>query len=120
MWAALRPSGPANGATHQTVDSTRRDSTPARNVVTAPADTIRPHQPAAARARLSLSTQPPGMLYVDGKPIRSTPVIWLEIQAGRHRIQVKREGFAPFDTVLTATPGQEIKWTRKTLAPVRP
>jgi PEGA domain len=89
-------------------------------VVPAPADTARPHQPAAARARLSLSTQPPGMLYVDGKAIGSTPVVRLEIQAGRHRVQVRRDGFAPFDTVLTATPGQEIKWTRRTLAPVRP
>jgi hypothetical protein len=58
------------------------------------------------------------MLFLDGKPIRSTPVIGLEIAPGRHRVQVKRDGFAPFDTVLTAAPGQEIKWTRKTLTPI--
>ncbi len=122
-WAALRPSGPANGATrHQSAEPAARDSTPVRTVTSsaAPVDSVRPHQPAAARARLSLSTQPPGMLYVDGKAIRFTPVVRLEIQAGRrHRVQVRRDGFAPFDTVLTATPGQEIKWTRRTLAPVR-
>jgi hypothetical protein len=86
--------------------------------VTAPADTVRPHQPAAAHARLSLSTQPTGTLYVDGKAIQSTPVIRLDLQAGRHRVQVRREGFAPFDTLITAAPGQEIKLTRKKLAPI--
>jgi len=86
--------------------------------VPAPADTARPHQPTEAHARLSLSTKPTGMLYVDGKAIGSTPVIGLEMQPGRHRVQVRRDGFVPFDTVLTAAPGQEIKWTRKTLRPI--
>src|SRR5467141_2187956 len=116
VWATLRPSGTANGATHQTVDSTPPVSS--RSVVTAPADTVRPPQPAAAHARLSLSTQPTGTLYVDGKAIQSTPVIRLDLQAGRHRVQVRREGFAPFDTLITAAPGQEIKLTRKKLVPI--
>jgi len=120
VWATLRPSGTANGATHQTVDSIPQVASRVPPVVPAPADTARPHQPAAAHARLSLSTKPTGMLYLDGKAIGSTPVIRLDIQAGRHRIQVRRDGYVPFDTVLTATPGQEIKWTRRTLAPVRP
>src|SRR5882762_6114718 len=110
VWATLRPSGTANGATHQTVDSIPQVASRVPPVVPAPA---------AAHARLSLSTKPTGMLYLDGKAIGSTPVIRLDIQAGRHRIQVRRDGYVPFDTVLTATPGQEIKWTRRTLAPVR-
>jgi serine/threonine protein kinase len=119
IWTALRPSGPANGATpHQTADSVAHVPSEPPSVAPSPADTVRPHQPAVARARLSLSTQPPGMLFLDGKPIRSTPVIRLEIAPGRHRVQVKRDGFTPFDTVLTAAPGQEIKWTRKTLTPM--
>ena len=113
IWAALRPSGPANGATrHQIADSAPPVASPVRS------DTTSRRQPAAAHARLSLSTQPPGMLFLDGKAIRSTPVIGLDITAGRHRVQVKRDGFAPFDTVLTAAAGQEIKWTRKTLRPI--
>jgi len=113
IWAALRPSGPANGATrHQIADSAPPVASPVRS------DTTSRHQPAAAHARLSLSTQPPGMLFLDGKAIRSTPVIGLDITAGRHRVQGKRDGFAPFDTVLTAAAGQEIKWTRKTLRPI--
>ena len=108
IWAALRPSGPANGATPPRIaDSVPQVAAPLRTVA-----------PAAARARLSLSTQPPGMVYVDDRQIRSTPLIGLDIQPGRHRIQVKRDGFAPFDSVFIAAPGQEIKWTRKTLKPI--
>jgi hypothetical protein len=46
-------------------------------------------------------------------------VIELDLQPGRHRVQVRREGFAPFDTLITAAPGQEIKLTRQKLAPIR-
>jgi hypothetical protein len=107
IWAALQPSGPANGATPRRIaDSVPQVAAPPRTVA------------AAARARLSLSTQPPGMVFVDGKRIRSTPVIRLEIAPGRHHVQVRRDGFAPFDSMFTAAPGQEIKWTRKTLKPI--
>jgi serine/threonine-protein kinase len=114
IWAALRPSGPANGATPQRA----ADSVPQLAVPPPPPPPPPPtavtSQP-AARARLSLSTQPTGMLFLDGKPVRYTPVIGVEIPAGRHRVQVKRDGFVPFDTVFIAAPGQEIKLTRKTL-----
>jgi serine/threonine protein kinase len=114
-WWALRPSSAANGATPTPVDSTSRR-------VVAPA--LPPPQPPpppaapAARFRLSLSTQPPGMLYLDGRQVRSTPVIGLDVPAGRRRVQVKRDGYAPFDTVLSAQGGQDIKLTRRVLRPL--
>lgn len=85
---------------------------------------VRPPDRAAVRpsvvasARLSLSTQPPGLLVLDGKPIRSTPLLGLELTPGRHRVQVKRDGFEPFDTVFVAVSGEEIKWTRRALKPL--
>jgi len=81
-----------------------------------------PRRPVAAplNARLSLSTQPPGLFILDGKPIRSTPILDLAITPGQHRAQVRRDGFAPFDTVFDATPGQVIKWTRRVLRPIGP
>jgi len=78
----------------------------------------RPSAPPPARAKLSLSTKPPGTFFLDGNSIRSTPILNLEIAPGRHRAQVRRDGFAPFDTVFTAQPGQEIKWTRIALKPI--
>ena len=127
-WVALRPTSPANGAT-----PSQRLPADTQHVVTAqPVDTPapaprrtpppvtrpRPAAPAPANAKLSLSTQPTGAFFIDDKPIRFTPIINLEIAPGRHRVQVKRDGFAPFDTVFTAQPGQEIKWTRIALKPI--
>jgi hypothetical protein len=74
----------------------------------------------AARFRLSISTQPTGILYLDGRQVRSTPVIGLDVPAGRRRVQVKRDGYASFDTVLTAQAGQDIKLTRRVLRPLGP
>ncbi|MGH7673503.1 MAG: protein kinase domain-containing protein, partial [Gemmatimonadales bacterium] len=112
-WVALRPTKPANGATPSRTDQ------PDRPAERGP-DTQRvvATLPAPARAKLSLSTQPPGTFFLDDRAIRSTPILNLEIAPGRHRVQVKRDGFAPFDTVFTAEPGREIKWTRITLKPI--
>ena len=123
-WVALHPTRPANGATPPAPDTqrvvaavptdtpvTRRATPPPRHRSSAP-------PPAVARAKLSLSTQPPGTFFLDDTPIRSTPILNLEIVPGRHRAQVKRDGFASFDTVFTAKPGEAIKWTRIALKPI--
>ena len=129
-WMAFRPTRPANGATPsqrvpadtqrivaaQPVDTPV--TVPAPRRATPPPVRSRPAAPAPARAKLSLSTQPPGTFFLDEIRVRSTPIINLEIAPGQHRVQVKRDGFATFDTVFTAQPGQEIKWTRIALKPI--
>ncbi|HEV8400693.1 MAG TPA: protein kinase [Gemmatimonadales bacterium] len=128
-WVAFRPAKTANGATPASHDSTPQRGTDTQRVATVvPADTPvtrrttaprpRPTVPPVARAKLSLSTQPPGQLFLDDQPIRSTPILNFELAPGQHRVQVKRDGFTPFDTVFTAQPGQEIKWTRIALKPI--
>jgi serine/threonine protein kinase len=121
-WVVLHPTRPANGATPDQTDRTDRtgERPDTTRVLTAPPTDTRPRPPVPppARARLSLSTQPPGTFFLDEKQIRSTPILNLEIAPGRHRVQVKRDGFASFDTVFTATSGQEIKWTRRRLKPI--
>ncbi|MGH7606814.1 MAG: serine/threonine-protein kinase, partial [Gemmatimonadales bacterium] len=138
VWAAFDPTGPANGATPDL--TAEQDSTPVGTIAPPATDTLasRPEPPtspppppppppppappaaAAARAQLSLSTLPPGMLFLDGRRIRSTPIYQLEITPGPHRLQVKRDGFVPFDTAFTASPGQDVKWTRRALRPIGP
>jgi len=130
-WVALRPTRPANGATTNRPDSvSARAPDTQRVVATVPVDTpatrrvtpprprpaVRP--PVVARAKLSLSTQPPGTFFLDDRPVRSTPILNLDVEPGRHRVQVKRDGFTPFDTVFTAKPGDVIKWTRIALKPI--
>ncbi|HXM38575.1 MAG TPA: protein kinase [Gemmatimonadales bacterium] len=117
-WVALRPTRPANGATHRIAE--RATDTPATRPAAPPPVLPRPRAvpPARARAKLSISTQPPGTLFLDEKQGRSTPILNLEITPERHRVQVKRDGYMTFDTVFTAQPGQEIKWTRIALKPI--
>src|SRR6185503_17580892 len=122
-WVAFRPTKPANGAPippadTQRVVATQPVDTPVTRRATPPPVRPRPATKAVARAKLSLSTQPPGTFFLDDRPVRSTPILNLEITPGRHRAQVKRDGFAPFDTTFTAQPGQEIKWTRIALKPI--
>ena len=128
-WVAFRPTKTANGAMPAAHDSTPQRAPDTQHVATVmPADAPvtrrttpprpRPTATPLARAKLSLSTQPPGTFILDDRPVRSTPILNLEIAPGQHRVQVKRDGFAPFDTVFTAQPGQEIKWTRIVLKPV--
>jgi eukaryotic-like serine/threonine-protein kinase len=123
-WVAFHPTRPASGAT-----PSQQLPADTPHVAAAPVDTPvarratpprpRPAAPlAAARAKLSLSTQPPGTFFLDNRPIRSTPIINLEIAPERHRVQVKRDGYVTFDTVFIARPGQEIKWTRIALKPI--
>jgi len=127
-WVALRPAKAANGAIPASHDSTgQRAADTHRVAAVVPADTPvtrratprpRPAAPPVARAKLSLSTQPPGTFFLDDRQIRSTPILNFEMAPGQHRVQVKRDGFTPFDTVFTAQPGQEIKWTRIALKPI--
>jgi serine/threonine-protein kinase len=126
-WVALRPTRPANSATP---DRTGERALDTQRVVIAPlVDTPAVHRAAPpprprvvaaapARAKLSVSTQPPGTFFLDERQIRSTPILNLEIAPERHRVQVKRDGYVTFDTVFTAQPGQEIKWTRIALKPI--
>ena len=128
-WLALRPTKPANGATPDRTDRSAERAPDTQRVVTAlPVDTPatgraapprpRPASPARAPAKLSVSTQPPGTFFLDERRMRSTPILNLEITPAEHRVQVKRDGYVSFDTVFTARPGQEIKWTRIALKPI--
>jgi serine/threonine protein kinase len=105
-WAALRPNPRVAAAAPPPVAPPA--APPAR-------ESTASRRPAVVRVKLSVSTQPTGTLFLDGKGMGSTPVIGLEVAVGRHHLQVKRDGFVPFDTVLTMQPGQDIRLTRKTL-----
>jgi predicted Ser/Thr protein kinase len=128
LWLALRPPKAVNGAMLNGGGTAQRSTDTERVVLVPPLDTPasrrpaptrnRPAVPAPARATFSISTRPPGTFFLDARRGGSTPIINLEITPDRHRVQVKRDGFVTFDTVFTAQPGQEIKWTRIVLKPI--
>jgi hypothetical protein len=52
-----------------------------------------PPAPVAARGYVSVNSNPPGTLFIDGRDLGSVPVIEEPVSAGRHTIRVERAGF---------------------------
>jgi len=58
--------------------------------------TTPPPAPPAAAARqgyISVNSNPPGTLFIDGRDLGSVPVIEAAVSAGRHTIRVERAGY---------------------------
>lgn len=70
--------------------ATRRN--PPRQVVTPP-PAAPPPAPAAAGGFISVNSNPPGTLFIDGRDLGSVPVIEEPVSAGRHTIRVERAGY---------------------------
>ena len=74
-------------------------------------------QPAAPRrvstpakvALLSLDAVPWGSVYVDGRPVGTTPVVDVPLAPGVHHVRVERTGYRPYERVLDAAPGQRLR-----------
>jgi eukaryotic-like serine/threonine-protein kinase len=52
-----------------------------------------PAAPAATQGFISVNSNPPGNLFIDGRDLGSVPVIEQPVSAGRHVIRVERPGF---------------------------
>ncbi len=52
-----------------------------------------PTAPVAAQGYVSVNSNPPGTLFIDGRDLGSVPVIEEPVSAGRHTIRVERAGF---------------------------
>src|SRR5919197_3590874 len=87
---ASQPPAPLPAVVHDTVrvaaappHTTRRQTAPP------PAPTAA----AAAQGYISVNSNPPGNLFIDGRDLGSVPVIEEPVSAGRHTIRVERAGF---------------------------
>ncbi len=52
-----------------------------------------PTAPAAGQGFITVNSDPPGEVFVDGRDVGSTPVIEFGVSAGRHTIRVERAGY---------------------------
>jgi hypothetical protein len=68
----------------------RRGSDNRRQTAPLPAP---PPAPVAAQGYVSVNSNPPGTLFIDGRDLGSVPVIEEPVSAGRHTIRVERAGF---------------------------
>ncbi|HKA57427.1 MAG TPA: serine/threonine-protein kinase [Gemmatimonadales bacterium] len=62
-------------------------------------------------ALVVVSSVPWAELYVDGRLVGNTPVVDLQLRAGRHRLRLQRAGFRPYEEVVTLAPGQSLRMT---------
>lgn len=60
-------------------------------------------------ALLYVGSRPWGTVRVDGDSIGMTMVAAYRLTPGRHRVRIEREGYMPFDTVVTVAQGDTVR-----------
>jgi serine/threonine protein kinase len=56
---------------------------------------------------LSISTTPPGMVYVDDEPVGRSPLS-RQLSVGSHKVQVRSHGYRPGEAAVHVSPGQTV------------
>jgi len=81
---------------------------PAAKIATAPAAL------AQAKATLSLAISPWGEVFVDGQNMGvSPPLNTLQLEAGRHTVEIRNQAFAAYRETVIVKPGQSLKIKHK-------
>jgi serine/threonine protein kinase len=70
-----------------------------------------PAVPAAAQGFVSVNSNPPGNLFIDGRDLGSVPVIEQAVSAGRHTIRVERPGFKTKTEVIDVPANNTVRRT---------
>jgi hypothetical protein len=84
---------------------------PARRPAPPPEPTPEPAPAPVTPGRLLVSATPWGILYVDGRPMGTTPVRDLQVAPGTHVVRITHEGYEPFEGSIQVTAGQEVRLT---------
>ncbi len=93
-----------------------RQSPPIQTPVRRPSPPVERAPPTPQVGYLTIDATPHGLLVVDGREIRDTPVIRLELPRGEHVVEIRREGFQLFRERMMITTGNETR-KRVTLVP---
>jgi serine/threonine protein kinase len=97
----VQPAGNTTSVTRAPATQSPRPTTSASRPTTAQPAAAPPPQ-AAAQSFLTINASPFGTVYVDGVEVGDTPVVGHAMKAGRHVIEVRREGYrSAVDTVNT-------------------
>ena len=69
---------------------------------------------AQAEATVSFAISPWGEIFVDGKRVGvSPPLTTLQLEAGKHQVEVRNQAFAPYRDTVNLKPGQSLKIRHK-------
>jgi hypothetical protein len=86
----------------------RRPDAPTRPPATRPVVST-PAPPAAEVGYLTINADPYGRVYVDGRPAGDTPVSTYQVPAGRHVIEIRKEGYVPVVDTVVVLPGETVR-----------
>ena len=110
--ASQPPAAPPVTAPVETVRvATQTTPPPAPPVRRAPPPAPPPAPPAAAQGFVSVNSNPPGNLFIDGRDLGSVPVIEEPVSAGRHTIRIERPGFKTKTDVIDVPANNTIRRT---------
>ncbi len=86
-----------------------REAEPRVGAPVAAAGAARPkaEPPKARDGKLSVASEPAGVVYLDDEPIGSAPVRGRAVREGRHHLEVRLEGYLPADRTVEIAPGKE-------------
>lgn len=65
----------------------------------------------AGVAVLFVNSRPWAQVFVDGTRLGNTPLTGVTIPAGQHRIRIERNGFEPYDQIISVGAGDELRLT---------
>jgi serine/threonine-protein kinase len=69
---------------------------------------------AQAKATVSFAISPWGEIFVDGKRVGvSPPFTSLQLEAGKHQVEVRNQAFSPYRDTVNLKPGQSLKVRHK-------
>jgi serine/threonine-protein kinase len=75
-------------------DTTRRATSPRTTQRPPPRQVVTPPpQPTVAQGFITVNSDPPGTVFIDGRDVGSVPVVEFAVPVGRHTIRVERPGF---------------------------
>ena len=96
---------------HYTVVARAADHLPARitTEVLPGVTTVLDFKLEPATGFLYVVSHPWGEAYLDGQRIGYTTIAALEVETGAHRLRIQRDGYVPFDTIVTIHGDQRLR-----------
>jgi hypothetical protein len=68
-----------------------------------------PAPPPPVQGFLTINTEPPSTVFVDGREVGQTPVVEFDVSPGPHTVRVERPGFRTVTERVTVTAGQTVR-----------
>ncbi len=66
-------------------------------------------QPPAVEGSITVNSDPPGTVFIDGRDVGPTPVVEFSVPVGRHTIRVERAGYKTRSESVDVAPNTPVR-----------